>query len=872
MAFSFNDLCALLEEVENISIRRPRLSPEEKNSKVQEAVHKWFSEHRQAINSPDTDGGALLSAMFPHRRKDRVYGLQPQLLSRKLTKLLKFNHVQQALFDNWTTGTNGDLGVYAEIAMKPWDGTIRKKRPILIGRVDQLLTQLAARYRFSDPAIRKKRDWHISTDTELRDILIRIESTEAKWLVRLLLRQYCTIELDEQFVLQQYHFLLPHLLMFQNDFDVACSLLKGELGSYPPIPGPGLEKSILIDAAKKLKPTVGVKVGRPTFHKAWSFKHCFQLVSNRAWAAEAKYDGEYCEIHMNLDNSPNNIQIFSKNGKDATADRRLLHNTIRDSLRIGQPDCRFKKQCIVLGEMVLYSDKEKKILPFSKIRKHISRSGSFMGTLQDSQPHEWEHLMIVFFDIIVLDDNSVLQQGLQERRDTLRDVVQIIPGRSMRSEWTLLDFKTEDGITDLKQTFAQTLASCKEGLILKPLHAPYFPLLSELRNSQPGYFIKLKKDYLNDMGGERDLGDFAIVGASYDAQTAAKVNVKPLHWTHFHLGCLTNKSNVERIGAKPKFKIVGALTLDKCIPKLELKYLNDNGNFRRASINQDGSTEKFDFKYSYSYDRRMSVAFTKPFVAEILGSGYEKVQNENFEMLRHPRIKKIHHDRSWEDTVTMEDLERMAKEKWEAPDPDELDGHAKDVAILARRYAGESNRSQVTSSERETTQETTQCSSTCTTQEPSQNTSGDGIIQETPQMATQDTWATTSTSQVSGSTQRVGAKASREVRILVREDTSEQIITSPLPPLAPNAAILPTPVSSADDNAPSTSKRRQSMRDLMISPPTAKRRKTRMPLKDARSSRNLGVYDIDSQDKVIHVYAEEGWKVQVHSSLEKSRV
>jgi DNA ligase-4 len=131
---------------------------------------------------------------------------------------------------------------------------------------------------------------------------------------------------------------------------------------------------------------------------------------------------------------------------------------------------------------VLYSDREKRIMPFSKIRKHISRSGSLIGTLQDSMPHEWEHLMIVFFDVLVLDDESTLRHCLQDRRKILRDLVHVVPGRSMRSEWTLLDFrqdKTGDGITDLKQTFARNLAERQEGLVLKPLHAPYFTLSSE---------------------------------------------------------------------------------------------------------------------------------------------------------------------------------------------------------------------------------------------------------------------------------------------------------------------------------------------------------------------------------------------------------
>ena len=276
--------------------------------------------------------------------------------------------------------------------------------------------------------------------------------------------------------------------------------------------------------------------------------------------------------------------------------------------------------------MVLYSDKEKKILPFSKIRKHVSRSGSFIGTLQDSLPHEWEHLMIVFFDVVVLDDESVVRHCLQDRRKILRDLIRVIPGRSMRSEWTLLDFKTGDGITDLKQAFARILADRNEGLILKPLHAPYFSLLSEQGHRKSSFFIKMKKDYLGDMGGQRDLGDFAIIGASFNAQVAPKTDIKPLHWTHFHLGCCTNKTAVQRTGARPKFRVVASLSLDKCIPRVDVKYLNVQGYVRQTPLHENGSTKFFDIEQLRGSGQRMTVAFKKPFVAEILGSGFEQLK------------------------------------------------------------------------------------------------------------------------------------------------------------------------------------------------------------------------------------------------------
>ncbi|KAF2113814.1 hypothetical protein BDV96DRAFT_548808 [Lophiotrema nucula] len=773
----------------------------------------WFKNQRSTLDHDATNGGIVLSTLLPHRRKNRVYGFGETSLAKKLTTLLNFNNGQRALFERWKDGKSGDLGKCTASAFKAWDGTFKRKHGVSIESVDYLLVQLAGKCRFSDPAVRQQQDWHARTDTLLKDTFAKLESFEAKWLVRLLLRNYCTIDFDERFLLHQYHFLLPDLLLFQNDFEVAFGLLRGELRDYPPNPDPESERTMRIEAGKQLRATVGVKVGRPAFQKAWSIKHCLQLVGNRSWAAEVKYDGEYCEMHIDLQKPSEMIQIFSKNGKDATADRRSLHNAIQASLRVGTPSCRFKKNCIVLGELVVWCDKQQKILPFSKIRKHVSRSGSFIGTLQDSLPHEWEHLMVVFFDVLVLDDEPILKRSLQARRNILKELVHFVPGRAMRSKWTLLDFRDEHGITDLRQAFARTIAERQEGLVLKPLQAPYFSLLSDVNSRQPAYFIKFKKDYLADMGGERDLGDFAVVGASYDPRVAAKTDLKPLHWTHFHLGCAINQKAVERTGERPKFKVVGAVSLDKAIPKPELKYLNVHGRLREVPLLPSRSAPDFDIEHPKSQGPRMAIAFKKPFVAEILGGGYEKLQDEVFEMLRHPRIKKIHHDRTWQDTVTMEDLEHMAQAKWEAPDAEKLDGHAKDIANLV----GDT------------------CTTNCTTECP-------------------------------GSTQTKGVQASKQIRVLVREDTAEKL-NLPAGQLQPlREEPLPTPDSS-NDRTPSASKRKLDLLSL-VTPPATKRRRTRSPLKDSGSNKNLGTFDYDSQEKVIHVYAEEGWRVLVHSSSE----
>jgi DNA ligase-4 len=269
MALSFSAICSLLQSIENITTRQPQLLPADHTEGVRQIISNWFTHHRCHLDGPATDGAAVLSALLPHRRKDRVYGIKSPLFAKKLSRLLGFNYTQRTLFSGWTTGAHGDLGVYVERAMRPWDGTFSMKHAIPVDRVDNLLVQLAARHRCSNAVIRSLQDRNLDTDAELRHILVRLESWEAKWLTRLILRDYCTLDLDEHYIFQQYHFLLPELLKFQDDFDAAFNMLRGDLKCFPSAPSLTEEAAMRVEAAQKLKPIVGVKVGRPRFLKAW---------------------------------------------------------------------------------------------------------------------------------------------------------------------------------------------------------------------------------------------------------------------------------------------------------------------------------------------------------------------------------------------------------------------------------------------------------------------------------------------------------------------------------------------------------------------------------------------------------------------------
>ena len=55
-----------------------------------------------------------------------------------------------------------------------------------------------------------------------------------------------------------------------------------------------------------------------------SIKHCCQLVGHHKASVGRKYNGEYCQIHIQRSGAEYDINIFSKSGRDLTQDRVAL--------------------------------------------------------------------------------------------------------------------------------------------------------------------------------------------------------------------------------------------------------------------------------------------------------------------------------------------------------------------------------------------------------------------------------------------------------------------------------------------------------------------------------------------------------------------
>lgn len=391
MPFRFGYLCDLLSSLEAHQTRDPPFLPARLKDEYRKTIELWFRCHRVRIDSSNTDCVALLSALFPERRTDRVYRLKEPSLVTILGRCLSLGSTRAQELNGWRERGGRDLGDCVERIQKQAEMPVpRTGNEVTVEQVDGALAQIAAKCRFSSPAVRtrgKEADWAASDlDGILRPLLHRMNSRDMKWFTRMLLKNFAPVVVPEGLVLRSLHFLLPELLKFQDSFDAVVLLIRGPvIGGFPSQLKKQDQSFYRAGAAKVLVPKVGVKVGRVPYLKARSIKHCVQMAGKRRMSLERKHDGEYCQIHIDLGKGKDWIQIFSKSGKDSTSDRNGVHETLIKCLRIGASDCGFTSKCILEAELVVWNDEEGKVAEFHKLRKHVSRSGSFLGTANDSQ-------------------------------------------------------------------------------------------------------------------------------------------------------------------------------------------------------------------------------------------------------------------------------------------------------------------------------------------------------------------------------------------------------------------------------------------------------------------------------------------------------
>ena len=115
---------------------------------------------------------------------------------------------------------------------------------------------------------------------------------------------------------------------------------------------------------------------------------------------------------------------------------------------------------------------------------------------------------------------------------------------------------------------------------------------------------------------------------------------------------------MRRFDAKPRFRMIDVVDRHG-ISKENITYLNRHGYFGRVPFT--ASMEEFDVFVEPARKLQPVDLFKYPFIVEVVGAGFDKPANTGYYSLRFPRVLKIHEDRSLQDAVSFEELQKMAQ-------------------------------------------------------------------------------------------------------------------------------------------------------------------------------------------------------------------
>ncbi|KIV93064.1 hypothetical protein PV10_04309 [Exophiala mesophila] len=645
----FKWLVQLLEELDAARKRKA----DRGLSSASLVVVNWFKQHNHQIERHGRSAVAFLSCLFPERLPHRSYRLREKTLSTVISFALCLGATRAASLRSYEQ-RNIDFATAVEQVVSEAENCPSKD--VTLEEIDDALSRIAlsvAGISSTSPGGSEDN----SALAVLSPIFRRLTSREAKWLVRMILKSYAPIEFPEQTVLRCFHFLLPELLVVKNSIEAAVTVLgHHDLRQHPHAPPIDQRASIRQLVERYLAPELGIMIKRQRYYKARSITHCYNMTDRRYMSVERKYDGEYCQIHIDRTRTPGcQIQIFSKSGKDSTNDRIRLHGAIIASLRLDEPDCPFKRNCILEGELLIWNRTKQEIAPFHVIRKHVMHGGRFLGINADSPRRLDEQLMIMFYDVLLVDNIGMLQQPHSARRYQLQKLVKIIPGVGELCYRKLVNFAESSSKDTLRKIFAQGIVQRWEGFVLKGNKDPYFNW------TESTSVIKLKKDYITGLG---DTADLCIVGGRRQQAVVDYLGLGELSWTSFHLACVENKEQILKdASTKPMFRILSVLD-HHCLSRGNILYLNWRGGF--VQFPWADSSDYFDVTIDQKPLRSVkpSELFKEPFVVEVMGAGFEKPEDTPYFVLRFPRanVARLHTDRTFMDTNTFDELQVMAKE------------------------------------------------------------------------------------------------------------------------------------------------------------------------------------------------------------------
>ncbi|KAH8093745.1 hypothetical protein BXZ70DRAFT_949037 [Cristinia sonorae] len=688
----FSFFASLLREISTIP-RKKKTNPTRRGAPApsHQTFQNWVNELRRVYPSlaPGTTA-TIFRLLFPEEDVVRKYGMQETTLARYLADILRVSTSSDGRGQNlvnWNAATaTGCLGSEVETVMQL--GEHDRDSSVTVHEIDRLLTELAATCAYSSAYIRSA----VAEPRSKREVLIilfcSLSSDEAAFLVQIILKDLRPV----LYPLQETHF-TASLLQYNSNAVMMITVQEAMkiwdpslkmIRAYRVRATLEAASDIFEDPNASIEPQLGVPISIPKCVKGQGCAHAIKLLrhSSEIWA-ETKYDGERAQIHVQVDeNLQSHITIFSKSRRDSTLDRAGIHHIIREALDLPQrhadpgdseqsKNSHGIKNIVLEAEMVAYSDALSRIDEFWRIRSLIAstamgvRHSSVNRGLQNSDDTQnsmisnasdggTRHLALVFFDVLVLNSESILHKPYSDRRALLESLITASPGHSMLAARFPISLRqgVNQAADELSAAFAKMIADHQEGLVLKAEDSRY--------NDWKFPWIKLKKDYIP---GHGDTVDVVIIGASWNKDRARELGVAPTVFTTFYLGLTQNADE-----AKADPSVLPAFACSFVVSYgLSREGLEDLNFMIRASDLVNTASVKVATPYTCGFSPGLgypAVMLSQPLVAEVFGAGFTKSSGSKYYELRFPRISKVYRpsERSWKDAVTLEEFQKIGRQ------------------------------------------------------------------------------------------------------------------------------------------------------------------------------------------------------------------
>ncbi|QSZ32610.1 hypothetical protein DSL72_002189 [Monilinia vaccinii-corymbosi] len=256
----FFKVCKLCDALEALLCPIMPLLKEVRSKKMSDVWTEWFKHHREALDAMNKDDPSVLFTLRPEALQDRDYNFNKATFERSIARTFYMTVKLRATFAGYEKdgdylslppnipgalgeAIRNDLGYRVERIMKEMGRdaeTILEYKTVTVEEIEDALIIIAANNKGSSKSIKSLALPCDKAPLErLAEIYLRLQSSQAKWLTRMIFKNLGFVVQDEV-ILSAAYTSFPTLLKVTANFDIRSLVpirRDGDSGirvAYPP--------------------------------------------------------------------------------------------------------------------------------------------------------------------------------------------------------------------------------------------------------------------------------------------------------------------------------------------------------------------------------------------------------------------------------------------------------------------------------------------------------------------------------------------------------------------------------------------------------------------------------------------------------------